>query len=318
MQKEDKIFITGHNGLLGSNLLKVISSRGYSNIIVADRQNLDLTNTEQVSNFFKLHSPKYIFHCAAKAGGIKANTDKPFDFISQNLLIQNNCILSAFENKAKKFLFVSTTCIYPKDVKQPMKEDDLLSGFFTKEMQPYCIAKTAGMEMISSLKHQNKFNGLNILLPNLYGPNDHYGDDSNHVIPALIEKFVNAKINQAASVNVWGSGTAVREFLHTSDAADGLIFLMKNYNSSSPINLSSEVNVSIKELAYTIAKIINYSGEIIFDTSMPEGAPIKVSDDSLINKLGWKSKITLAEGLQDVILDYCRRFSKDRAINHLV
>ena len=215
-------------------------------------------------------------------------------------------------------MFVSTTCIYPKDVKQPMKEDDLLSGFFTKEMQPYCIAKTAGMEMISSLKHQNKFNGLNILLPNLYGPNDHYGDDSNHVIPALIEKFVNAKINQAASVNVWGSGTDVREFLHTSDAADGLIFLMKNYNSSSPINLSSEVNVSIKELAYTIAKIINYSGEIIFDTSMPEGAPIKVSDDSLINKLGWKSKITLAEGLQDVILDYCRRFSKDRAINHLV
>ena len=307
--KNEKLYISGHNGLLGKAVLKC-SKQEYRNIIHATKNELDLLDREAVSNFFIDNKPDLVINCAAKAGGILANKNSPFTFINENNLIQTNCINAAFEGNVKKFIFISSTCIYPKLVKQPMNEDSLLSGPFTEETQPYCIAKICGMEMLSSLYKQHNFQSASVLLPNLYGPGDHYGDSSNHVIPALIEKFITAKDRQYPKVDVWGSGSAIREFLYVDDAADGILFILENYNSDKPINLSSHTSISIKDLAFLIRDLTSFKGDIRFDHSKPDGAPIKVSDNTKIKSLGWKSKTSIEVGLKNTIKDYCERFMK--------
>ncbi len=302
-----KIYISGHNGLLGSSVLKKANT-DYEDIITASREELDLMDLNQVEKFFLKNKPNYVVHCAAKAGGIMANKLDPYGYFNQNNIIQSNCINTAFKNNVEKFVFISSTCIYPKEAKQPMREEYLLTGPLSEETRPYCIAKIAGMELLSSLFRQHKFKSLSIMLPNLYGPNDHYGDDSNHVIPALIQRFVDAKENLKKSVVVWGSGQSIREFLYTDDAADGILFLMENYASDTPINLSSTENINIKDLALLIAEIIGYQGDIKFDSSKPEGAPKKISDSSKINSLGWKSKTPIENGLKKTIEDYYIRY----------
>jgi GDP-L-fucose synthase len=302
-----KLFITGHKGLLGSSVLDE-ASQNYRNIVCASRDKLDLMNSVDVNEFFSKEKPKLVIHCAAKAGGIMANKNQPYTFLNQNNVIQSNCINAAFENGVEKFIFISSTCIYPMNVKQPMSESSIMTGPLSNETKPYCIAKIAGMELLSSLAIQHDFKSLSILLPNLYGPNDHYGDDSNHVIPGLIQRFVDAKETAKKSVTVWGSGTSVREFLFTRDAAKGIIFLLENFHSVDPINLSSTENITIKELAILIADIVSYPGEIKFDKSKPEGAPIKISDSTKIDSLGWKSETSIEQGLKETIDDYYQRF----------
>ena len=318
MQKNSKILITGHTGLLGNALHDYLRSLDYKNIISCSTKDANLLNQNQTETFFDTYKPEYVFHCAAKAGGIKANIDKPFDFINENLSIQTNCINAALKNKVKKFLFVSSTCVYPKHVDQPMKEADILSGQFVNELQPYCISKVAGMEQIKAINNQLKLPYISVLLPNLYGVGDHYGDNSNHVIPALVEKFVKSKLEKRDVVKIWGSGLAIREFLNTKDAAYGLYFLMMNYNSGLPINLSSKTNVSIRQLATDIAEIISYQGKLIFDETKPEGAPKKISDNTKLSALGWESSINLKTGLKSVIKDYLNRHFRDISFEELI
>ena len=318
MQKNSKILITGHSGLLGKALQDHLANLDYENIISCSTKDANLLDQNETEAFFDKYKPEYVFHCAAKAGGIKANIDRPFDFINQNLSIQTNCINAALKNKVKKFLFVSSTCVYPKHVDQPMKEEDILSGQFVNDLQPYCISKIAGMEQIKAVNNQLKLPYISVLLPNLYGEGDHYGDNSNHVIPALVEKFVKSKLEKRDKVEIWGSGLAIREFLNTKDAADGLHFLMLNYNSDNPINLSSKTNVSIRQLATGIADIISYQGSLVFDETKPEGAPKKISDNTKLSALGWESSISLETGLKGVIKDYLKRHFESVSYEELI
>ncbi len=308
MNKDSLIFITGHRGLLGSNLLNFLKNKGYSNILVASRDQLDLLNQNDVEIFLKSHQPEYIFHCAAKAGGIMGNKASPYDFIYNNLQIQNNIINTSYASGVKKLLFVSSTCVYPKNCPQPMKETDILSSKFTKDLQPYCLAKVAGAEMLEALYSQFNFASNTVLLPNLYGPGDHYGDDSNHVIPALIERFYNAKMNNLPEVIVWGNGSAIREFLYIDDASSGLLELMLNYDEVLPINLSSQDSLTIKELTEIISEEIKFSGKIIWDESKPEGAPIKKSDNTLVSSTNWKPKTKIIDGIRKTIHDFESRY----------
>ena len=310
MEKDDKILLTGHTGLLGKAIAKSFDEKGFKNIIKVSSNDLDLMNQEKVNDFFFKNRPKNDDHAAAKAGGILANKSCPADFIFNNLVMQNNVFKSTLDIGVKKLLFISSTCAYPKNVSQPMKESDILSGPFTDEVEPYSLSKVCGMRMLEAFHDQYNFQSNSVMLPNLYGPGDHYGDLSNHVIPALIERFVLAKKNREKSVEVWGSGNAIREFLYIDDAAGGIIFLLKNHNSVKPINLSSRESISISDLAYLIKEIVNYSGEVVFNASRPEGAPVKISDTELIDKLGWNPKINLRAGLKMSIDDYKRRFTK--------
>lgn len=309
IDKKEKIYISGHKGLLGSAMKEHLLNEGFTNILTATRNELDLTRQKEVEEFFNINKPSYVIHCAAKAGGIMSNIESPYDYINENLQIQNNSINSSFNNNVKKFIFASSTCIYPKKVKQPMKELDLLTGKFTPEFQPYSLAKLAGMEMLSSLRKQKGFDSISVLLPNLYGPGDHYGDDSNHVIPALIEKFVLATLEGSPQVEVWGSGKAVREFLNVRDASKGILFLLASHKKiEGPINLSSEKGIKIKDLAKIISKATGYKGKIVYDSTKPEGSLIKISDSNKIKALGWNPTISLEEGIEESIVDYKSRF----------
>jgi GDP-L-fucose synthase len=303
-----KILLLGASGLLGSSVKSNLSNSGYTNVISPARSDLNLCNRLEVEAYFKKNTPDIVINCAAKAGGIQGNIDDPVSFIQDNLDIQNNTIIAASKTGCKKYIFISSTCIYPSESKQPMKEEYILTNKFTKGFEPYCIAKVCGNEMLLAYKKMNKLNSNTILLPNLYGPNDHYGDDSNHVIPALIERFINAKRNNLKQVEVWGSGNSIREFLYTEDAADGIIFLMENYDDPIPINLSSSVNISIKDLAITIKKITGYEGNIFFNTNKPEGAKVKISDNKKILSLGWQSSTSLENGLKKTVEDFLTRF----------
>tara|TARA_B100001057_G_scaffold499822_1_gene611976 strand:+ start:4848 stop:5783 length:936 start_codon:yes stop_codon:yes gene_type:complete len=304
MRKEDKIFLTGHTGLLGKAIQKELLNQNYENVITVSSKDLDLLNQKKVYEFFKEFKPKYVIHAAAKAGGILANKEFPADFLFNNLVMQSNVFRASLEAKVKKLIFISSTCVYPKNVSQPMKESDILSSGFTKEVEPYSLAKVTGMKMLKAFYDQYGFLSNSVLLPNLFGPGDHYGDLSNHVIPALVERFVKAEMNNSSSVEVWGSGDAIREFLHIDDAARGIIFILKKYKIVDPINLSSKSHISIKELALKIKFISGFNGDIIFNVSKPEGAPIKISDDKSISSLGWKPKIDFEEGLLRTIEDY--------------
>ena len=298
MEKNSKIYVAGHRGLVGSAIVRKLQLQGFKNLILKTRQELDLFNTELVKNFFQEEKPEYVFLAAAKVGGIMANNKYKADFIHQNLVIQNNVIKSAHDWGVKKLLFLGSSCIYPKFALQPMKEEYLLSGRLEPTNEPYAIAKIAGIIMCQSFHDQYGDNFISVMPTNLYGQNDNFDLHTSHVLPALIRKFHESKINNDKQVEIWGTGTVKREFLHVDDLADACLFLMLNHDNPEIINIGTGEDVTIKELAEIIKKITNYSGGLHFDTSKPDGTPRKLLDTSKINKLGWKASTSLEAGIR--------------------
>lgn len=300
MEKNSKIYVAGHRGLVGSAIVRKLREKGYQNLVYRTRKELDLRDKNQVDEFFEREKPEYVFLAAAKVGGIVANNEYPADFIRDNLMIQTNVIDAAYRNGVKKLLFLGSTCIYPKFAPQPLKEEYLLTGELEPTNEPYAIAKIAGIKMCQSYNRQYGTKYISVMPTNLYGPNDNFDLHTSHVLPALIRKFHEAKVNNAPYVEVWGTGTPRREFLYSDDLADACVFLMNNYDGNEIINIGVGKDISIKELAEKIKNVVGYQGEIKFDTSKPDGTPRKLVDVSRINALGWKASISLDEGLQKV------------------
>jgi len=298
VEKGAKVYVAGHQGLVGSAILRKLISEGYSNIVTLSFQELDLRDQTAVNEFFKKEQPEYVFLAAAKVGGILANNTYPVDFLRDNLLIQTNVIDAAYRYGSRKLLFLGSSCIYPKFAPQPIKEKYLLTGELEPTNEPYAIAKIAGIKLCQAYNRQYQTNFISVMPTNLYGPGDNFDLETSHVIPALIRKFHEAKIKGKDQVVVWGSGKPFREFLHVDDLADACLFLMHNYNSSEIINIGTGKDLSIAELAYLIKDIIEYDGNIIFDTSKPDGTPRKLLDVSKIFNMGWKPRITLEEGIR--------------------
>lgn len=298
MDKQSKIYVAGHRGLVGSAILRRLQEEGYSNLVYKTSQELDLSDRNQVEQFFKQEKPEYVFLAAAKVGGIAANNQFPADFIRDNLMIQTNVIDAAYRNNVKKLLFLGSTCIYPKFAPQPLKEEYLLTGELEPTNEPYAIAKIAGIKMCQSYNRQYGTKYISVMPTNLYGPNDNFDLHTSHVLPALIRKFHEAKENNAPYVEVWGTGTPRREFLYSDDLADACVFLMNNYEGNEIVNVGVGEDIPIKELAEKIKAVVGYEGNIQFDTTKPDGTPRKLVDVSKINALGWKASISLDEGLQ--------------------
>lgn len=298
MNKNSKIYVAGHRGLVGSAIVRNLKEKGFNNIICRTHKELDLTNQEAVRKFFELERPEYVFLAAAKVGGINANNIYPADFIYENLMIQNNVIKAAHDFKVTKLLFLGSTCIYPKMAPQPIKEDYLLTGALEETNEAYAVAKIAGLEMCKFFKRQYGDNFISCMPTNLYGPNDNFDLQSSHVMPALIRKFHEAKINNSETVEVWGTGTPLREFLYVDDMADACVFLMENYNGEQHVNIGTGVEVSIRELAETIKDVVGFNGELVFNTNMPDGTPRKLTTVEKLNELGWKHKVELREGIE--------------------
>lgn len=296
MEKNSKIFVAGHRGLVGSAIVRALQKEGFTNLLLKTRAELDLINQKTVSEFFAQEKPDYVFLAAAKVGGIMANKTSPADFIHDNLAIQTNIIHSAYVHKTKKLLFLGSSCIYPKLCPQPIKEEYLLSGELEPSNRAYAVAKIAGITMCQSYNQQYGTNFISLMPTNLYGPNDNFNLESSHVLPAIIRKFHEAKMHNSPSVTLWGTGSALREFLHVDDLADASIFLMQNYNESTIINVGTGEDLSIKDLAEKIKNIVGYEGEIIWDTTKPDGTPKKLLDVSKIHTLGWKHGIKLNDG----------------------
>lgn len=299
MQKSSKIYITGHRGLVGSAITRKLQAEGYSNILTISSKELDLTRQKDVEDFFAAHKPEYVFHCAARVGGIKANMSYPAEFMYENLAINTNVINSAYKNNAKKLLFMGSSCVYPRLSQQPMKEEYLLTGLVEPTNEYYALAKIAGIKMCESYNKQYNTNYISVMPSNIYGRGDSCDLEHSHVMSALIIKMHTAKINNAPQVEVWGTGAARREFLNVEDLADASLFLMLNYNENEIINIGCSYDISIKELAELIKQIVGYAGELFFDTTKPDGMPRKLVDSTKINNLGWKSKISLQEGIKD-------------------
>lgn len=304
MKTNSKIYIAGHRGMVGSAILRNLQKKGYSNFILKTSQELDLRNQADVSRFFELEKPEYVFLAAAKVGGIQANNIYRADFLYDNLMIQNNIIHASYKNSVNKLLFLGSSCIYPKLAPQPLKEEYLLSGYLEDTNEPYAIAKIAGIKMCESYKRQYNCNFISVMPTNLYGPNDNYNLNNSHVLPALIRKFHEAKQNNLPSVEMWGTGSPLREFLHADDMADACVYLMQNYNGLQHVNIGTGSDVSIKELAILIKKIIGYSGEIKHDLSKPDGTPRKLMDVNFLHSLGWHHTIELEEGIKSVYEDF--------------
>lgn len=297
MAKNSKIYVAGHTGLVGSSIVRCLKKYGYKKIITRTHDELDLTNQIDVYNFFLVEKPEYVIIAAAKVGGIKANYTNPAQFIYDNLMIETNIIKAAHDIRVKKLLFLGSTCIYPKDSPQPIKEESLLTGPLEKTNEAYAIAKIAGIKLCSTFKQQYNDNFISCMPTNLYGSNDNFDYETSHVLPAMIRKIHDAKKNKEPKVILWGSGTPLREFLHVDDLADACIFLMNNYNDIQHINVGSGEEISIRNLAFLIKDIVGYDGNIVFDKNMPDGVARKLSDITKINQLGWKSKISLKEGV---------------------
>ncbi len=298
MNKNSKIYVAGHRGLVGSAIVRNLKEKRFNNIICRTHKELDLTNQEAVRKFFELERPEYVFLAAAKVGGINANNIYPADFIYENLMIQNNVIKAAHDFKVTKLLFLGSTCIYPKMAPQPIKEDYLLTGALEETNEAYAVAKIAGLEMCKFFKRQYGDNFISCMPTNLYGANDNFDLQSSHVMPALIRKFHEAKINNSETVEVWGTGTPLREFLYVDDMADACVFLMENYNGEQHVNIGTGVEVSIRELAETIKDVVGFKGELVFNTNMPDGTPRKLTTVEKLNGLGWKHNIELKEGIE--------------------
>ena len=308
MEYNDKIFVAGHNGMVGTAIVRALKREGYQNLIVKSSAELDLTNQQLVADFFEKQQPKYVFLAAAKVGGIHANNSYRADFIHQNLMIQNNVIHSSHVCQVKKLLFLGSSCIYPKFAKQPIKESELLSGKLEPTNEPYAIAKIAGIKMCQAYRDQYDDNFISVMPTNLYGSNDNYDLQNSHVLPALIRKFHEAKINKLSNVEIWGSGSPKREFLHVDDLADACLFLMLNYNEAPFLNIGTGTDLSIKELALLIKDVVGYSGDLKFDRTKPDGTPRKLLDVSKVNAVGWKYKIPLADGIINVYEDFKQKY----------
>lgn len=298
MKKDSKIYVAGHNGLVGSALVRELKKQGYKNIVTRTKESLDLTDQDLVRHFFEDEKPEYVFLAAAKVGGILANNDYPADFIFQNLQIQNNIIHNAYLNGTKKLLFLGSSCIYPRECPQPIKEEYLLTGPLEKTNESYAIAKIAGIKMCQAYNKQYGTKFISVMPTNLYGPNDNFDLESSHVLPALLRKFHDAKVENKKEVVMWGTGSPKREFLYADDLADACIFLMNNYADSDIVNIGTGEDVSIKELAEMIKEAVGFGGEIINDTTKPDGTPRKLLNVSKLHSLGWKHKTSLSNGLK--------------------
>lgn len=298
MNLDAKIYVAGHRGLVGSGIVRNLQAKGYNNIICRTHKELDLTNQEAVRRFFEEEQPEYVFLAAAKVGGIHANNTYPADFIYDNLMIQNNVIKAAHDFKVKKLLFLGSTCIYPKMAPQPIKEEYLLTGALEETNEAYAVAKIAGLEMCKFFKRQYNDNFISCMPTNLYGPNDNFDLKSSHVLPALIRKFHEAKMNNSDVVEVWGTGTPLREFLYVDDMADACVFLMENYDGEPHVNIGTGEEVSIGELAKTVKEVVGFDGELVFNTDMPDGTPRKLTTVDKLHGLGWKHKVSLDEGIK--------------------
>lgn len=308
MDKHAKMYIAGHRGMVGSALLRRLKSEGYDNFLLRTSSELDLRNQQDVADFLAEHKPDYVFMAAAKVGGILANSSFRAEFLHDNLMMQNNVIHSAYINKVKKLLFLGSSCIYPKLAPQPLKEEYLLTGLLEPTNEPYAIAKIAGIKMCDTYRSQYGCNFISVMPTNLYGPNDNYDLNTSHVLPALIRKIHEAKVNGDASVVIWGTGKPKREFLHADDLAEACLFLMQNYNDEGLVNIGTGEDLEIGELALLIKDIIGFKGDIEHDMSKPDGTPRKLMDVSKLHNLGWKHSIDLTEGLRRVYYEFAQTY----------
>lgn len=304
MEKNAKIYVAGHRGLVGSAICRNLRKRGYDNILGRTHAELDLTNQAAVERFFEDERPDYVFLCAAKVGGIHINDIQPADFMYINLAIESNVIHSAYKNGVKKLLFMGSGCIYPRIVPQPIKEEYLLTASLEQTNEAYAIAKIAGLKMCEFYNRQYGTNYISVMPCNLYGPGDNYNPVSSHVIPALLRKFHEAKTQNLPSVTLWGTGSAMREFLHIDDIADASVFLMECYDEDQWVNIGCGEDMKISELAALIREVVGYEGKIEYDTSMPDGTPRKLLDSTKLFSMGWRPSIGLREGLLQTYQDY--------------
>lgn len=310
MDKQSKIYIAGHRGLVGSAIVRRLQAEGFTNLITRVSAELDLRNQKAVADFFNQEKPAYVFLAAAKVGGILANNTYPAEFIYDNLAIELNIIHQSHINNVKKLLFLGSSCIYPKFAPQPMKEEHLLTGELEPTNEPYAIAKIAGIKMCQSYNRQYGTEYISVMPTNLYGPGDNFDLETSHVLPALLRKFHQAKINNDPFVQIWGTGSPKREFLHCDDLADACVHLMKNYSGNEIVNIGIGEDISIKDLAFMIKDIVGFKGDLKFDTSKPDGTPRKLLDVTFLNKLGWRAKINLRDGLVQTYSWYKENFDK--------
>jgi GDP-L-fucose synthase len=304
MEINSKIYVAGHNGMVGSAVCRALVKAGYTNIISRSSKELDLRNQAAVAHFFETEKPDYVFLAAAKVGGIVANNTYRAEFLHDNLCIQNNIIHQSYQNGVKKLMFFGSSCIYPKLAPQPLKEDYLLTGLLEPTNEPYAIAKIAGIKMCEAYRDQYQCNYISVMPTNLYGYNDNYHPENSHVLPALIRKFHEAKEKQQTEVEIWGSGTPLREFMFADDLASAALFLMQHYNEKQFVNIGVGHDISIKDLAYLVKEVIGYQGELVFNTSKPDGTPRKLMDVSLLHSLGWKHQVELKEGIAMAYQDF--------------
>lgn len=310
MNKHDKIYVAGHRGMVGSAIVRKLEKEGYQNIVVRTSAELDLRNQEAVAEFFQQERPDYVFLAAAKVGGIMANNVYRAEFLYDNLQIQNNAIHNAYLAGVKKLMFLGSSCIYPKMAPQPLKEDYLLTGPLEYTNEPYAIAKITGIKMCENYRKQYGCNFISVMPTNLYGPNDNYDLNNSHVLPAMIRKFHEAKIEDKPSVELWGTGSPLREFLHADDLADACIYLMKNYDEEQFINIGVGEDISIKNLAELIKDIVGYEGTINWNTDKPDGTPRKLMDVSRLHNMGWRHRYTLAEGIKQAYQDFLTKIEE--------
>jgi len=299
MEKHSKIYVAGHKGLVGSAILRNLKKKGYTHIITRNHKELDLMEQNDVRDFFQREKPEYVFLAAAKVGGINANNVHPADFIYENLMIECNVIKAAHDFSVKKLLFLGSSCIYPKFAPQPIKEKYILTGELEPTNEAYAIAKIAGLEMCKFFRRQYGDNFISCMPTNLYGENDNFDLNNSHVVPALIRKFHEAKINNTPTVEIWGSGKPLREFLHVDDMADACVFLMENYQGEEHVNIGTGEEISIERLANLVKEVVGYNGELTFNSNMPDGTPRKLNDVSKLNNLGWTYKVNIEKGLKE-------------------
>src|SRR5450432_3203831 len=311
MNKEDKIYIAGHRGMVGSAIKRKLDQEGFKNLVYKTSDELDLRSQHAVHDFFEKEKPDYVFLAAARVGGIHANNTFRADFLYENLMIESNIIYAAWKNGVRKLLFLGSSCIYPKMAPKPLKEEYLLTGLLEQTNEPYAIAKIAGIKLCDAFRVQYGCNFISAMPTNLYGPNDHYDLKNSHVLPALIRKFHEAKINKEPFVTIWGTGEPRREFLHVNDVSDACIFLMENYDEAGLVNVGVGTDLSILELAQLIAGITGYTGSIHKDLTKPDGTPRKLMDVSKMKRLGWEARISLEEGIREVYGEYQKRLTVD-------